>query len=300
METTKTMSSTELLQHKALTVRLFRKKLPRNKLDKVLSAELSKLKDVQDTASLRVNKSLFTKAATESYMKVLSEAGKFYYLTTSPWDDKGFRLLSIEVYPDFTKKFKNYTRDFRAAVEGFMDSIEEDINLMKESLGSAFDRNDYNFLYRSNGELDREELRKAFVLELEYGTVADPNDIRANLTEDDRQIIADHITKKNTEKFAASQKHLIITLHEHIVKIHERLCESTNVFRDTLIGNLEDLCDLIPKMNIANDPALNKLAADAKTMLCKWDPQTIRTDDKVRAEVAAEADKILTNMKGMV
>jgi hypothetical protein len=294
------ISNSDLLNEKALTVRLFRKTIPRNKMDKDISTDLRKRMNVGDDVSLRVNKSIFTKANTDPFMKIKSEAGKYFYRTTCPWDDKGFRLLSIELYKDFVKVMKEYTRKFREAVESFLDGIDNDIETMREVLGDAFNRNDYNDLFLSNGKLDREKIREGFMFELEFGTVSDANDIRANLTEDDREIIADHITKKNTEKFAASQKHIIVTLHEHIMKIHERLCQNENVFRDTLIGNLRDLCDLIPKLNIAGDPALNLLAAEAKEALCKWEPQVLRDDEEKRAEVAAKADEILGNMKGLI
>lgn len=295
-----TMSSTELLKHKALTVRLFRKKPSRNKLDKQLSEELSKSKGVTDDASLRVNKSIFSKVKTDPYMKILSEAGKYFYRTTTPWDDKGFRLLSSEIYKDFTKQFKTHTRNFRGAAETFIDGIEADIELMKETLGEAFDRNDYNSLFLSNGQLDREAILDGFTLELEFGTVADGSDIRASLTQDDRDIIAAHITQKNEAKFAASQKHIITMLHEHIMAIHNRLCKEENIFRDTLISNLDDLCDLIPKMNIAGDPDLNRLAEEAKRKLCHWEPSEIREDTTIRSDVAADAEKILNNMQGLI
>jgi len=294
------ISNTELLKNKALTVRLFRKKISRNKLDKVLSQELRDAKGVNDDVSLRVNKSIFSKSTTDAFMKVLSEAGKYYYRVTTPWDDTGFRLLSIDIYKEFVKKFKDFSRKFREAVETFMDGIEADINLMEETLGEAFNRSDYDHLFLSNGQLDKETLRKQFTLDLEYGTVADADDIRAKLTDEDREIIAAHVTEKNNEKFAAAQKHIITTLHEHIMKIHERLCQDENVFRDTLISNLEDLCDLIPKMNIAGDPAINELAAKAKKALCSWDAQTLREDKDIRKDVSDQADKLLDNMKGLI
>ena len=171
---------------------------------------------------------------------------------------------------------------------------------MEETLGEAFSRQDYDYLFLSNGQLDRDGLMKQFQLEVEFGTVADGDDLRASLTDDDREIIAAHITEKNNIKFAATQKHIITVLHEHIMAIHERLCKDKNVFRDTLIGNLEDLCDLIPKMNIAGDPVLNQLAVDAKKALCSWDAQTLRDDPELRADVADKADKILDNMKGLI
>jgi len=294
------ISNTELLKNKALTVRLYRKKPSRNKLDKQLSEELANLKGVNDKISLRVNKTLFSRATTDPFMKVISEAGKYYYRVTTPWDDKGFRLLAIEVFKDFSKTMKSYTSQFREAADAFINGIESDMQIMADTLGEAFNKADYKYLFLSNGQIDRDAIMSQFQLEVEYGTVADGDDLRASLTDGDRAIIAAHITEKNNEKFAAAQKHIITTLHEHVMAIHERLCKSENIFRDTLISNLEDLVDLIPKMNIAGDPAINQLALDAKATLCKWDAQTLRDNPAARDEVARDADKILDNMKGLI
>ena len=84
-----------MLKNKALMVRLARKKLNRNKMDKALGKELVELKNVSDGAAVRVNKSLFSTTATDGYMKLYSEASKYFYRTTLPWDDRGWRLLSV-------------------------------------------------------------------------------------------------------------------------------------------------------------------------------------------------------------
>lgn len=295
-----TLTSNQILKNKALTVRLYRKKPSRNKLDKEISAKVRNDMGVTDDVALRVNKSIFTKEATKPYMEILNDAGKYYYKVTTPWDDTGNRLLAVELYEDFTKTFKDYTRKFRAAAEGFMDTIKDQVKSMKEIMGDAFNASDYNHLFLSNGEVNRESIREMFQCEIEFGVVADADDLRANLTDDDRRIIAEHITEVNQKKFAKTQQHIIVTLRDHIMAIHERLCEKDHIFRDTLITNLEDLVDLIPKMNISNDPAINQIAADAKAKLCKWDAQTLRDNEVTRKEVSDEADKLVKNMAGLI
>ena len=296
-----TISNTDLLKEKALTVRLTRKKPARNAMDKALSEELQKLKGVEDKASLRVNKSLFPKEASKAYQDSITEAGKYFYKMTTPWDDKGWRLLSIEVYKDFIKVMKSHTRRFREAALEFINALEANIELMRPVLKDAFSLDDYGkFINVTTGKVNVEAVKDMFVLEVEYGTVADADDLRACLTEDDREVIAHHITKKNNEKFAKSQEHIIGTLHTAILAIHERLSVDENIFRDTLIENLNDLCDLIPKMNIANDDKINQLAADAKRTLCHWEPSVLRDDMTIRSDVADEAEKMLGNMKGLI
>ena len=103
---------TIILKNKALLVKLYRKKISRNKTDKALSDFITDAKNVKTNGTVRVNKTLFPKALTDPYQKVITECGKYFYRVTTPWDDKGYRLLSIEMYKAFTKEIKKFTTQF--------------------------------------------------------------------------------------------------------------------------------------------------------------------------------------------
>jgi hypothetical protein len=297
--TTVQLTDTDLIKSKALMVRLDRKKLNRNVMDKVLGSEVRDSKNVTDSSAVRVNKSIYTKASTDSFMKIYNEGSKYFYRVSLPWDDKGWRLLAVDLYEDFVKKMKSFTKQYRAAVTTFIDGIETHIEEARGMLGDAFCQDDYKFLTGA-GNVDRDWLLSQFSMEVEFNTVTSGDDLRASLNEADREIIAAQINQQAMDKFARANEHIITSLHECVFAIHDRLSGADNVFRDTLITNLEDLCDLIPKMNIAGDPAINQLAADAVQKLGKWDAQTLRDDPDVRKEVSDDAAKILDNMKGVI
>jgi hypothetical protein len=268
-------------------------------MDKDLGILVRDLKNVSESGAVRVNKSLFSKACTEAYMKVYNDGSKYFYRVTLPWDDRGWRLLSIELFEDFQKTIKTYTKNYRAKVLDFIENISAHIEDSKMMLGEAFRIEDYKFL-APNGSVDQDYLLDQFGFEIEFNTVTSGDDLRATLTEDDREIIADQIDKQATENFQRANVHIITSLHECIFAIHERLCDDENVFRDTLITNLEDLCDLIPKMNIANDPAINHMAEVAKQQLTKWDPAVLREVPSIRNDVSNDAKKILKDMEGLI
>ena len=297
--TTVQLTDTDLIKSKALMVRLDRKKLNRNVMDKVLGSEVRDKKNVKDSSAVRVNKSIYTKASTDEYMKLYNEASKYFYRVSLPWDDKGWRLLAVDLYEDFVKKMKSFTKQYRNAVVKFIDGIEMHIEESRTMLGDAFCIDDYEFL-SNTGAVDRDFLLTKFSLEVEFNTVTSGDDLRASLNEADREIIAAQINQQAMDKFAKANEHIINSLHDAVFAIHDRLSVSDNVFRDTLISNLEDLCDLIPKMNIAGDPAINQLAADAVNKLGKWDAQTLRDEPEARKEVSDESAKILDKMKGVI
>lgn len=291
--------NTQILKSKALMVRLTRKKMNRNKMDKDMGSMIRDMKNVTDDGAVRVNKSLFTKTSTEGYQKIFSDGSKYFYRTTLPWDEKGWRLLSIDLYKDFTKTMKSYTKQYREAVLAFIDGMESHVEEARTMLGDAFRQEDYKFI-SSNGSINREMLLDQFSMEVEFNTVTSGDDLRCSLTDTDREIIAEQINEQAQAKFQKANEHIVTTLHEAIFSIHDRLCKGKQIFRDTLIGNLEELCDLIPKLNIAGDPAINLLASEAKLKLAKWTPQTLREDDTKRKEVSDEAKKLLDNMGGII
>jgi hypothetical protein len=207
--------------------------------------------------------------------------------------------LSVEIYEDFTTKFKSFTGNYRKQVTAFIDGVEGHVEAMRPVLGDSFKIEDYKFL-STNGGVNRDMLLEQFELSVEFDTVTTGDDLRASLTEVDREVIATEMDRRATEKFARSQEHVVISLIETVGKMHERLKDADGTFRDTLVTNLEELVDLVPKMNIAGDPAINEVAAKAREQLCHWDAQTLRDDPEKRADVSMKADDILKQAEGLL
>jgi hypothetical protein len=301
---TSTTNSNDInvLKQKALMVRLTIKNINRNKTDKDLAVIIHDAKKVGDPSTVRVNKSILPKARTDVFMKVSAQGKKYFYEVTSPWDDRGWRLLSIDIFKDFVKKFKAYTTDYKSKVLDFVDDFKSAVEEMQAAdvLGNAFKNSDYEKWFNRDGSVNREALLENFALEVEYDTVTTGNDLAASLTAEDREALTDEINARATAKFANVQKDVAGKLHKAIAKMHERLSNTENTFRDTLTGNIEELVDIIPMMNIANDPELNKLAEEARATLLKFDPQTLRDDDKARKEISDAADKMAKNLEGMI
>lgn len=295
----KTPTHTDIIKSKAVLVKLKRAKMSRNKMDKDLSQFVADHVKATEEGAVRVNKSIFTKASTQEYMDIYNEASKYYYKVTLPWDDKGYRLLSVKIFKEFTKKFKDFTTRYRQVVNTFIDGIEGHIEEAKALLGTGWKAEDYKFL-SANGGIDRSWLMDQFNLEVEFGTVTGKDDLRAEITEDDREAIAEQIEARSLEKFAKSQESVVIRVKEVVGKMHERLCSADATFRDTLVPNVEELIDIIPALNITGDAAINRLADECRKKLLNWDCQTLRDDPEKREEVSQAADKILKQAEGLI
>ena len=72
----------------------------------------------------------------------------------------------------------------------------------------------------------------------------------------------------------------------------EKLSDIKNIFRDTLIENLVDVCDGLKRMNITDDVDLENIRQQVETHLTKHNPESLRLDLDLRKQVSAKANEI--------
>jgi len=86
-------------------------------------------------------------------------------------------------------------------------------------------------------------------------------------------------------------------LYRVVNHMAERLADPENKFKNSLVDNIVDLCDLLPRLNITSDPKLEKALLEVRQKLTAYDSQTLRDSNDIRSQTALEAQKILDKMK---
>ena len=84
-------------------------------------------------------------------------------------------------------------------------------------------------------------------------------------------------------------------LHECLTKMSEKLAgEEKQIFRDSLVGNAVDLCSMLTKLNVTNDPKLERARQSLERALIGVTPEELRKHDDARLHVKAKVDEILS------
>ena len=65
------------------------------------------------------------------------------------------------------------------------------------------------------------------------------------------------------------------------------------VFRDTLVSNALEMCELLKDMNVTNDQALELARRDLVASLVGVTPKELRDNEAVRTDVKSQVDTIL-------
>lgn len=113
---------------------------------------------------------------------------------------------------------------------------------------------------------------------------------------------ADSVNVRVQDAMVEAQRELMKRMIEPVRAMAKKLSEQPKegkddiVFRDTLVGNVQDIAELVPKLNIAGDPELDKFAAEMAG-LTRYAPDTLRKSKSTRAEAAGKAADVVKKLE---
>jgi hypothetical protein len=219
---------------------------------------------------------------------------------TLPWNDNGQRLLPQKLYWNYTERMNKAIHDFESAVSDFVDHYPATIQQAKDSLGSLFNESDY---------MTAEEVRRGFsvtvtpmpvpasghfVIDLGNGENAR---VRSEITRGVEQATARAVSSV-WDRILSEVKHMQEALQEYGKSYKNAKGDKRfRTFRDSVVGNIESLLDILPDLNITDDPKLNEMIEDLRKGLVKYDADALRESATARSETLVNAQNILAKMQ---
>jgi hypothetical protein len=114
-------------------------------------------------------------------------------------------------------------------------------------------------------------------------------ELRDAISEGEKQELREQAKQEIQQSLQASVKDTWNRLHEVVKHCAEKLGDDKAIFRNTLIGNVEALVEVIPGLNFTEDPELERLRKACEETLCGLDPDALRKSKRQRAEAAQAA-----------
>lgn len=230
----------------------------------------------------RFNKILIKAEHLKPLQTAASAARNYHYEMTLPWGDNGERLLPSNLYLEYRAELGRRSSEFAGLVREFCGKYDEMIKEAERNLNGLFNRNEYP---------TAAEVADRFYMGAKYMPVPDTEDIRVNVGAAELESIRKEVKAEISDRFADAQRDIFQRAADQLRYMYARLSEEKGVFRDTLFNNVLELVDLLPKLNIAEDPKVNELAADLRSLYT--DPENVRKDKQLREAKAKEAAEIL-------
>lgn len=277
-----------MLRDEAMIVRLSISQWTARKFDKAATQRIATEYAV-DAEVGRYNKILIAKEAIQEITQAVSAIRSFHYENTLPWDDGGGRILPSKNFLTYSKDMRKFKQRFDTAVADFLENYDEYREEARRRLNGLFKETDYP---------RQREIGRKFGFSTDIEPVPSAEDFRVSLQSKDAIRIQNQLEKRVEERVAEATKDLYIRLNEVVEKFADKLADKDAIFRDSLVENVVELINLLPKLNVANDSELEKLRKEVQKKLCAFEPDTLRQSDDVRSKAAEDAKAILDKMSG--
>lgn len=258
------------------------------KLDKKVSEEVDSAKGTRARAGNYHKKLLAGSDKLEQVQKIVSEVRRWSTDNTLPWSDSGTRLLPMKNFFDYKAVLNEYERKYNEAVEEFLQEYPELVSSSAFTLGALFDRDEYPMA---------EDLRDKFAFRYVFAPVPDVGDFRVDVEEDAKRELEAQYKNYYETKVADAMNEAWTRLHETLTHMSSRLDytdENKKRFHDTTITNASELCSLLTKLNITNDPKLEEARQKLEKALVGVQPDDVRESEAIRSSVKSKVDEILS------
>lgn len=265
----------------------------------------------KDIQAARGNKAGTTKTqkwlVDENEIKKVHKAFNAVYLyfieNTTPWELKrgGARLANGPVYRRLMDAINTDTRDgqelgylIRAAYEAADGFAQIYPQLVEEA------KTDLNGLWNAKNYPSAEAIRGCFSITVTDTTLPlSPESLTLKfMGRDDFDRLKERLEGGYKASEAAAMGDLFKRLATAVGHAAKTLADPKAIFRDSLVSNISDLAELIPQLNFKDDPELAALADEAARRLAGVDPETLRTDLKIRGQIAGAAGELLGQITG--
>ena len=238
----------------------------------------------------RFNKLLIDHEAIKKLQRICSEAWGVHKEMTLPWTDDGGRVLPADLFLKYTKAIQEVKARFEEEVKAFVGQYEALKAAAKVKLNGLFNAADYP---------PAAEIGSKFGMTVAIEPIPQAGDFRVALSKDEVETIRKEIEARTKRLIADAMKDAFNRLYKAVCSIADKCKDADAIFRDSLIGNLKDLLDILPALNVTGDLTLAKAIKDAAP-LAEVEPQALRDEPTTRAATAKKAEALANKLKGFI
>jgi hypothetical protein len=188
-------------------------------------------------------------------------------------------------------RMREFEAGFEQGVESFLGVYPQYIEQVKPELNGLFREEDYPTV---------EKLREKFGVKLEVLPIPSGADFRVQMSAEEQARVSREIDANVRESLMRGTEDLWKRLREVVAHMVDRLNEPESRFHGSLVTNVLDLVEILPRLNVNGDTDLNRFADQVKERLCNYSAQDLKKHDLLRVTTAADAANIVAEMDGLL
>jgi len=210
---------------------------------------------------------------------------------TLPWM-KGIGLLPMENFFKYREQLATMEANFFALVDDFIAEYPRLKNDQAFKLGKW---------YKADEFPDIETLPRRFKFEYHFLPVPESGDFRVNCEARIKADLQEQYEKMFSDKLAEAMRDPWDRLHTVLTHMADKLTDNEDgdrkIFRDSIVDNAVELCDLLTRLNVVKDPELEKARRMLEKAVTNTDVKDLRALSSARLELKADVQDILNKFK---
>jgi len=283
------------IENRAMLVKLSVSQYSGRKLDRAISKNVEGIYRAKEGAG-NWTKHIVPKNALEDITKAVSAIRIYHCNHALPWNKHGKDcewIISSDTYFDYTRKMGGLIETFKEAVYKFAEIYQNIKDEAPRRMGDMYDPKDF---------LSIDEIMRKFDVRLSVYPLPLADDWRVtdNLDEEEVTRIKQTMTDQFNESVMGTVKELWKRVGKAVGHVAEILSNDKSKIYDSLIGNLIDLVEILPKLNLTDDQNLENARRDIETKLCSVNPDVLRDNKTLRHKTKKIAEEIMDNIAPFV
>ena len=212
---------------------------------------------------------------------------------TLPWADKGERMLPTALFMDYKQTMNGYEQTFNMMCNNFYIEYPRLVAEAPTALQGLYKAEDYP-------ELADVQLKFGFRRTVK--PVPEAGDFRLDIPAYDLEEMRSEFMSQQDRKLAEAMREPWDRLHKTLVAMSEKLTDiegddGKKRYHDTLLTNPLELCALLTKLNITNDPKLEEARRQVEVAMLNADMESIKEDADTRSELKSKVDAIINKFE---
>ena len=261
---------------------------PASKIDREVTDKVNADAGAVHGAS-QTKKNLFAGTSLRKDIEKFAARVRLYHNQhTLPWADKGERLLPTRLFMDYKTTMNAFEQTFDTLCNNFYIEYPRLVAEAPQALQGLYKAEDYPPL---------DDVKMKFGFRRTVKPVPEAGDFRLDVPADDLRELVVSFETQQQQKLAEACREPWDRLHAELLAVSKKLTdvdgEDKRRYHDSLISNPLELCQLLTKLNITNDPQLEEARKQLELTMLGANIESIKEDAFARQEVKSKVDDIL-------
>jgi hypothetical protein len=277
------------LNDRALLVQLSISTWSANKLDKQISAETTRAKGAM-SGTIRSHKTLLPMCdLLDNIRQKANLIRTRFYDNTLPWGVKGIQILPTANYLTFMTEFRKERSEYEYLVKQFVPAYPQLVHDAQQYLGTSYNPEDYP---------DARDIADKFKMDMQIMPV--PNDdFRVDIADEELGRIQQEVEARVKQAGQQAMQEVWQRLYDKVTHMADRLSKLDDPktrFHESTLEHVTDLCELLPRLNVLDDPNLEAMRQEVEGKLSGLSKDSVVLSPTFRQTKIDEANDIAARM----